>query len=77
MDMLKLIVAFHNFASVPIDENLGLCTCLCGICNKTYFVTKYCAAQTQALLGFWIQWAQVRGMLHNVGGGVQLGCGPV
>jgi hypothetical protein len=32
---------------------------------------------TQALLGFFIQWVQFKGMLHNVGGGVKLGCGPI
>jgi hypothetical protein len=31
----------------------------------------------QAFLGFWIQWVQVKGMLHNVGGVVKLGCGPI
>lgn len=35
------------------------------------------SAQTQALLGLWIQWVQVKGMLHNVGGGLKAGCGPV
>jgi hypothetical protein len=33
--------------------------------------------QKQALLGFWIQWLQVRGMVHNVEGVVKLGCGPI
>jgi len=32
---------------------------------------------TEALLGFLIQWLQVRGMLHNVGGGVKVGCSPI
>jgi len=35
------------------------------------------SAQAQALLGFWIQWVKIKGMLHNIGGGVDLGCGPV
>jgi len=35
------------------------------------------SAQAQALLGFWIQWVQVKGMLHNVGGGVKLGLVPI
>jgi hypothetical protein len=46
MDMMKLIVAFHDFANVSIDENLGYCTCLCGICNEAYFVST----PTQALV---------------------------
>jgi hypothetical protein len=54
-------------------ENFGMCLCLCGICNKAYFVS----AQVQASLGFWIQWVQVKGMLLIVGGGVKLGCGPI
>ena len=37
----------------------------------------FVSTPTQALLGFWIQWVQVKGMLHNVGGGVKLGSGPV
>jgi len=35
------------------------------------------SAQAQALLGFWIQWVQIKGMLHNNGGGVDLGFGPI
>jgi len=32
---------------------------------------------TQGLLGFLIQLVQVKGMLHDVGGGAKLGCGPI
>ena len=32
------------------------------------------SAQAQALLRFWIQWVQVKEMLHNIGGGVNVGC---
>ena len=35
------------------------------------------SAQAQALVGFWIQGVQIIGMLHNIGGGVDLGCRPV
>jgi len=35
------------------------------------------SAQAQALVGFWIQGVQIIGMLHNIGGGVDLGCGPI
>jgi hypothetical protein len=70
---MKLIVAFHKLANVPNDEDLGWCTCLCGICNKAYFVT----AQAQTLLEFWIQWVQVKGMLHNVAESVVVGRGPI
>ena len=35
------------------------------------------SARAQALLGFGIQWVQIKGMLHNIGGGVDLGCRPV
>jgi len=40
--ILKVVVAFHIFANVHSDWNVGQCTCLCGICNKAYFVTKFC-----------------------------------
>ena len=32
------------------------------------------SVQTQALLGLWVQ---VHGMLHDVGGGIKVGCGAV
>ena len=35
------------------------------------------SVQAQALVGFWIQGVQIIGMLHNIGGGVDLGCGPI
>jgi hypothetical protein len=34
-------VGFQNFANVHNDENFGYCTCLCGICNYAYYVTKF------------------------------------
>jgi hypothetical protein len=69
--MLKLIVAFHNFANVL---RISVCAFACvAFCNKAYFVS----AQAQASLGFWSQWVQVKGMVLNVGGGVKLGCGPM
>jgi len=46
------------------------------------FIIKYILLQnfvstpTQVLLGFWIQWVQVKGMLHD-GGGAKVGCGPI
>jgi hypothetical protein len=38
---------------------------------------NFVSAQAQPLLGFWIQWVQIKGMLHNIGGGVDLACGQV
>jgi hypothetical protein len=64
-------ISFSQFCKC--GEDFGLCLCLCGICNKAYFVS----ARAQALLGFWIQWVQVKGVLHYVGGGVKLCCGPI
>ena len=46
--ILKVVVAFHIFANVHSDWNVGQCTCLCGICNKAYFVST----PKHALLGF-------------------------
>jgi hypothetical protein len=44
---------------------------------KHILLQNFLSAQTQALLGFWIQCGQVKGMLRNVGGGVKVGRGPV
>jgi hypothetical protein len=49
--MLKLIVAFHSFAHVPSDENLGSCPCLCGICNKAYFVIEFYVSPSTSFTG--------------------------
>jgi len=38
---------------------------------------NFVSAQAQALLGFWIKWVQIKGMLLNVGGDVDVGCGPI
>jgi len=38
---------------------------------------NFVSTPTQALLGFWIQWVQGKGMLHNVGRVVKVGCGPI
>jgi hypothetical protein len=75
--MMKLIFSFHNSLNLRNDENFGQCTCLCAICNKAYFVKEFVSTPTQALLGFWIQLVQVKGMLHDFGGGVKVGCGPI
>jgi hypothetical protein len=60
---------------VPNDEKLRYSLCLCDICNEAYFVSAQAQAQTS--LRFWIQWVQVKGMLHNDGEGLKLGCGPI
>jgi hypothetical protein len=44
---------------------------------KHILLQTFVSTPTQTLLGFWIQWVQGKGMLHNVGGGVKLGCGPI
>jgi hypothetical protein len=44
---------------------------------KHILLQNFVSTPTQALLGFWIQWVQVKRMLHNVGGGVKVGCGPI
>jgi len=44
---------------------------------KHILLQNFVSTPTQALLGFWIQWVQVKGMLHNVGGSVKVGCGPI
>jgi len=75
--MMKLIVTVDKFANVHSDENFGQCHCLCGICNKTYFVPKFYVNTNTIFMEFLIQCVQVKGMLHNVGGGVRLGCGPI
>jgi hypothetical protein len=41
------------------------------------FCDRILSFQTQALLGLWIQWVQVSGMLPNFAGGVKLGHGPI
>jgi hypothetical protein len=43
---------------------------------KHILLQNFVSTPTQALLGFCIQWVQGKGMLHNVGGGVIVGCGP-
>jgi hypothetical protein len=45
--------------------------------TKHILLQNFVSTSTQALLGFWIQWVQFKGMLHNVGGGVKVGRGPV
>jgi hypothetical protein len=44
---------------------------------KHVLLQNFVSTSAQALLGFWIQWVQVKGMMHNVGGVVKLGCGPI
>ena len=44
---------------------------------KRILLQNFVSTQTQALLGFSIQWVQVKGMLHYFGGGVKVGCGPI
>jgi hypothetical protein len=44
---------------------------------KGSLLQNFVSTPTQLLLGFWIHWVQVKGMLHNVGGGVKVGCGPI
>jgi hypothetical protein len=41
---------------------------------KHILLQNYVSTPTQALLGFFIRWVQVKGMLHNFEG-VKLGCG--
>jgi hypothetical protein len=43
---------------------------------KHILLENFVSTPTQTLLGFCIQWLQVKGMLHNVGG-AKLGCGPI
>jgi hypothetical protein len=50
---------------------------LFGIFKKAYFVTNFLSTSTQASLGLWIQWVQVKGMLHNVVGIVKFFHGPI
>jgi len=42
---------------------------------KHILLQNFLSTPTQALLGFCIQWVQVKGTLHDVRGGVKLGCG--
>jgi hypothetical protein len=44
---------------------------------KHILLQNFVSTPTQTLLGFWIQWVQVRGMLHNTGGDIKVGCGPI
>jgi len=41
---------------------------------KHILLQNFVSTPTQALLAFWIQLVQVKGMLHDVGGGVKVGC---
>ena len=43
---------------------------------KRILLKNFVSTPTQVLLGFWIQWVQVKGMLHD-GGGAKVGCGPI
>jgi hypothetical protein len=64
---MKLIVAVHNFANVPNDENFGLVQLhmwhlkLKHVLGKNFELT-----QAQALLELWFQWVQVCIMLEEV-----------
>jgi hypothetical protein len=65
--IMKLIIVFKI-----------LQTCLMMRIWISVIVIKYFVSfKAQALLGFWIQWVQVKGVLLNVGEGVKLGCGPI
>jgi hypothetical protein len=44
---------------------------LCVICNKAYFVTKFCVNTNTSFTGIFYS-----GASQNFGGGVKLGCGP-
>ena len=75
--MMKLTVSVDNLANVHSDENLGIALACVAFVIKHILLRYFVSTPTQALLGFWIQWVQVKGVLHNVGGGVKLGCGPI
>jgi hypothetical protein len=40
---------------------------------KHILLENFVSTPTQVLLGFWIQWVQVKGMLHDFGGGIKVG----
>ena len=44
---------------------------------KHILLQNFVSTPKHGLLGFWIQWVQVKGMLHDFGGGVKVGCGPI
>jgi len=45
--------------------------------TKHILLRNFVSTPKHGLLGFWIQWVQVKGMLHDFGGGVKVGCGPI
>jgi len=44
---------------------------------KRILLKNFVSTPTQFLLGFWIQWVQVKLMLHDNGGGAKVRCGPI
>jgi hypothetical protein len=60
---------FSQFANVSDDEKLGSCLCLCGICNKAYFVTEFCQQTHKLYWDFGFSGCKLKGcciMLEEV-----------
>jgi hypothetical protein len=77
IDIMKLIVVFTIFQMCRMLKIWVSGLCLCGISNKAYFVTNFCVNTKTSFTGILDSVVRVRGILHNVGGVVKLGCGTI
>jgi hypothetical protein len=74
---MQLIVDFTILQMCVVMRIWVIALAFVAFGTKHILLQNFVSTSTQALLGFWIQWVQVRVMLHNVGGSVKVGRGPL